>query len=205
MTPAGRRLTREQLRCSEVATPPSTVEGTAGGRAVSFATTTFLTPPAALRPDGKSVVRARCPASGCRGLVWGIYLDGGQSGVTVFGNIIGATLHGAIFDNAGGNNTHENNILLGDESSTVLMDFGALSLGNPAQSESQPGWLARVAQRSKLHQPCNQGLCSAGAAFPPGAQAQRFGLQSLLEPHGRRRQHAFLSIAAKPLAMAGPR
>ena len=83
--------------------------------------------------DGKSVCVHGVPASGCRGLVWGIYLDGGQSGVTVFGNIIGATLHGAIFDNAGGNNTHENNILLGDESSTVLMDFGA-----PGASKIQP-------------------------------------------------------------------
>ena len=50
----------------------------------------------------------------CRGLVWGVYLDGGQSGVTSYGNIIGATLHGAIFDNAGGNNTHVNNIFLGE-------------------------------------------------------------------------------------------
>lgn len=61
----------------------------------------------------------------CRGLVWGIYLDGGQSGVTVYGNIIGATLHGAIFDNAGGNNTHENNVLLADSDDPILMDFGA--------------------------------------------------------------------------------
>ena len=45
--------------------------------------------------------------------MWGVYLDGGQSGVTCYGNIIGATLHGAIFDNAGGNNTHVNNIFLG--------------------------------------------------------------------------------------------
>ena len=57
--------------------------------------------------QGKTVCVHGQPAGPtCRGLVWGIYLDGGQSGVTNYGNIIGATLHGAIFDNAGGNNTH---------------------------------------------------------------------------------------------------
>ena len=57
--------------------------------------------------QGKTVCVHGHPAGPtCRGLVWGVYLDGGQSGVTNYGNIIGATLHGAIFDNAGGNNTH---------------------------------------------------------------------------------------------------
>ena len=37
----------------------------------------------------------------CRGLVWGIYLDGGEAGITIYGNIIDASLHGAVFDNAG--------------------------------------------------------------------------------------------------------
>ena len=87
--------------------------------------------------DGKHVCVHGSPAGPwCRRLVWGIYLDGGQSGVTVFGNIIGASLHGAIFDNAGGNNTHENNIFLGEagpDVASALMDFGA-----PGTSKSHP-------------------------------------------------------------------
>jgi hypothetical protein len=84
--------------------------------------------------DGKTVcVHGKPAGPTCRGLVWGVYLDGGQSGVTCYGNIIGATLHGAIFDNAGGNNTHVNNIFLGDGDSPILMDFGA-----PGTSEHQP-------------------------------------------------------------------
>ena len=77
--------------------------------------------------DGKHVCVHGVPDEGCRRLVWGVYLDGGASGATIYGNIIGATLRGAIFDNAGGNNTHENNIFVGeaDGSSRVLMDFGS--------------------------------------------------------------------------------
>ena len=82
--------------------------------------------------DGKNVcVHGKPAGPWCRGLVWGIYLDGGQAGVTNFGNIIGATLHGAILDNAGGNNTHVNNIFLGDAESPILMDFGAPGAGAP--------------------------------------------------------------------------
>ena len=56
--------------------------------------------------DGKIVCVHGQPAGPtCRGLVWGVYLDGGQAGITIHANIIGATLHGAVFDNAGGNNT----------------------------------------------------------------------------------------------------
>ena len=87
--------------------------------------------------DGRTVCVHGKPSNSpsCRGLVWGIYLDGGQSGVSIFGNIIDCTLHGCIFDNAGGNNTHENNIFVGDTSShsAVLMDFGA-----PGASASHP-------------------------------------------------------------------
>ena len=80
--------------------------------------------------DGENVCVHGQPQEGdCRGLTWGIYLDGCQSGVTIFGNIIGASLHGSIFDNAGGNNSHMNNIFLGErETSTVLMDFGSPGL-----------------------------------------------------------------------------
>lgn len=67
----------------------------------------------------------RGDGAGCRNLAWGVYLDGSMSGATVFGNVIGATLSGAIFDNAGGNNVHENNVLVGDASSTTLLAFGA--------------------------------------------------------------------------------
>jgi hypothetical protein len=76
--------------------------------------------------DGKTVCVHGQPAGPtCRGLVWGMYFDGGQSGITTFGNIVGATLHGGIFDNAGGNNTHTNNVLLGGSEDPILMDFGA--------------------------------------------------------------------------------
>ena len=87
--------------------------------------------------DGEHVcVHGQPDGPWCRRLVWGVYLDGGQSGVNVYGNIIGASLHGAIFDNAGGNNTHENNIFLGESGPNiagVLMDFGS-----PGQSKSHP-------------------------------------------------------------------
>jgi hypothetical protein len=53
------------------------------------------------------------PGKSCRGLVWGIYLDGGESGILVHGNVIEGSSHGAIFDNAGGNNTHMNNVFIG--------------------------------------------------------------------------------------------
>ena len=46
--------------------------------------------------DGKNVCVNGVPATGCRRLVWGIYLDGGEAGITIHGNIIGATLHGAV-------------------------------------------------------------------------------------------------------------
>eukprot|EP00040_Diaphanoeca_grandis_P012758 m.64584 g.64584 ORF g.64584 m.64584 type:complete len:851 (+) comp23447_c0_seq2:389-2941(+) len=79
--------------------------------------------------DGQHVCVHGTPAGPwCRRLVWAIYLDGCQSGVMVYGNIIGASLHGAIFDNAGGNNTHENNIFLGESGpgvASTLMNFGA--------------------------------------------------------------------------------
>jgi hypothetical protein len=55
--------------------------------------------------DGQHVCVHGVPDEGCRRLVWGIYLDGGEAGITIHGNIIGASLHGAVFDNAGGNNT----------------------------------------------------------------------------------------------------
>jgi len=64
------------------------------------------------------------PDEGCRRLVWGIYLDGGEAGITIHGNIIGASLHGAVFDNAGGNNTQTNNVFVGNADSPILMDFG---------------------------------------------------------------------------------
>ena len=87
--------------------------------------------------DGEHVcVHGQPDGPWCRRLVWGFYLDGGQSGVNVYGNIIGASLHGAIFDNAGGNNTHENNIFLGESGPNiagVLVDFGS-----PGQSKSHP-------------------------------------------------------------------
>ena len=60
------------------------------------------------------------PPGSCRGLVWGVYLDGGMSGATVHGNVIGATLHGAVFDNAGGNNSITNNVFVGGAGSSVL-------------------------------------------------------------------------------------
>jgi len=77
------------------------------------------------------------PPGSCRGLVWGVYLDGGMSGATVHGNVIGATLHGAVFDNAGGNNTVTNNVLVGGAGSSVLMDFG--TAGGPANLDPVTG------------------------------------------------------------------
>jgi hypothetical protein len=86
--------------------------------------------------DGATVCVHGVPRNSpsCRDLIWGIYLDGGQSGVTVFGNIIDATLHGAVFDNAGGNNTIQNNVLVCDTTSNIAcLDFGAVGV-----SPSQP-------------------------------------------------------------------
>ena len=46
----------------------------------------------------------------------------------------GATLHGAIFDNAGGNNTIVNNVMIGEEKiGLALLDFGSAGT-----SKSQP-------------------------------------------------------------------
>lgn len=46
--------------------------------------------------------------------------------------MIDASLHGAVFDNAGGNNTQVNNIFLGGSAvSPILMDFGAPGQGAP--------------------------------------------------------------------------
>ena len=59
--------------------------------------------------------------------------DGGQAGVQIHGNIIGGSLHGAVFDNAGGNNTQTNNIFLGETVSSTLMDFGADPRKNPTK------------------------------------------------------------------------
>jgi hypothetical protein len=75
--------------------------------------------------DGKNVCVHGVPEVGCRRLVWGVYLDGGEAGITIHGNIIGATLHGAVFDNAGGNNTQTNNVFVAGPESEILMDFGA--------------------------------------------------------------------------------
>lgn len=74
--------------------------------------------------DGAHVCVHGEPDLGCRRLVWGIYLDGGETGIIIHGNVIGASLHGAVFDNAGGNNTQYNNIFLGGDDSPILMDFG---------------------------------------------------------------------------------
>ena len=77
--------------------------------------------------------------------MWGIYLDGGQSGVTSYGNIIGATLHGAIFDNAGGNNTHVNNVFISDTLDNIaLLDFGTVgaSKSRPSTPRSISGSLS---------------------------------------------------------------
>ena len=83
--------------------------------------------------NGADVCVHGVPGTGCRDLVWGIYLDGGEAGITIYGNIIDSTLHGAVFDNAGGNNTQINNIFLGDTSSPavggIMMDFGAPGQG----------------------------------------------------------------------------
>jgi hypothetical protein len=62
------------------------------------------------------------------------YLDGGQAGTDTYGNVLGATLHGGVFDNAGGNNTQVNNIFLGEVASAVLMDFGAPGTSNTMPS-----------------------------------------------------------------------
>ena len=123
--------------------------------------------------DGKNVCVHGAPAKGCRDLVWGIYLDGGQSGVTSFGNIIGATLHGAIFDNAGGNNSHVNNIFLGEPASTVLMDFGA-----PGASISHP--VSRSVSGSVVQRNIFYWTNPATAAM--GAQVSPFGPE--LKPNG---------------------
>ena len=77
------------------------------------------------------------PPGSCRGLVWGVYLDGGMSGATVHGNVIGATLHGAVFDNAGGNNSITNNVFVGGAGSSVLMNFG--TAGGPANPDPVSG------------------------------------------------------------------
>ena len=65
--------------------------------------------------------------------MWGIYLDGGEAGITIHGNIVGASLHGSVFDNAGGNNSQINNIFVGDNSVPSvggnMIDFGAPGQG----------------------------------------------------------------------------
>jgi len=48
------------------------------------------------------------------------------------GNVIGASLQGAIFDNAGGNNTQTNNLFLGERDSVALMDFGSNDWPGPS-------------------------------------------------------------------------
>lgn len=75
--------------------------------------------------DGKHVCVHGVPVDGCRNLVWGVYLDGEEAGINIYGNIISSSLHGAVFDNAGGNNTQVNNIFLADADSPILMNFGA--------------------------------------------------------------------------------
>jgi hypothetical protein len=71
---------------------------------------------------------------GSRGLVWGVYLDGGQAGISVHDNVIGGTLDGAIFDNAGGNIIATNNILLGEQISSHLLEIGA----DPRKNKPNP-------------------------------------------------------------------
>lgn len=79
--------------------------------------------------DGKTVC-IRGQGTSCRGLVWAIYLDGGEAGIDIYGNILGASGHGAVFDNAGGNNSQWNNVFVGEARSQVLMDFGAPGVSN---------------------------------------------------------------------------
>lgn len=74
----------------------------------------------------------------CRDIVWGVYLDGAAAGIDVVGNIIGSTLHGAVFDNAGGNNTQTNNIFLADSDSLAMMDFGAQGGNNNPLPDGKP-------------------------------------------------------------------
>ena len=71
---------------------------------------------------------------GGRGLVWGVYLDGGQAGISVHGNIISGALAGAVFDNAGGNNSQTNNVFLGEPVSSHLMEIGA----DPRKNKPNP-------------------------------------------------------------------
>jgi hypothetical protein len=71
---------------------------------------------------------------GGRGLVWGVYLDGGQAGFTIHGNIIGGSLDGSVFDNAGGNNVQTNNVFVGEPISQHLLQIGA----DPRKNKPNP-------------------------------------------------------------------
>ena len=140
--------------------------------------------------DGKTVCVHGEPAGPtCRGLVWGVYLDGGQAGITIESNIIDATLHGAVFDNAGGNNTQTNNIFVAGPGSPVLMDFGA-----PGTSASTPRSIAgNVMQRNIFYWYSSSGerQIAGGAGTATAAVAARsiYGSQvhwtaDFLKPNG---------------------
>jgi hypothetical protein len=62
----------------------------------------------------------------------------------VHGNEIDASLHGAIFDNAGGNNTHTNNIFysLGTASASSVGGAGKASSVNPSSDSTNGHWSA---------------------------------------------------------------
>jgi hypothetical protein len=64
--------------------------------------------------DGESVCVHGEPAnsSSCRNFAWAFYLDGDESGATIFGNVIDAGLMGAVFFNCGGGNNASNNVIL---------------------------------------------------------------------------------------------
>lgn len=75
--------------------------------------------------DGKFVcVHGHSPdPASCRNHSWSIYLDGAASGVTMFGNILDASLQGAVYLHQGGNNNMTNNVLVNGDTYQVL--FGS--------------------------------------------------------------------------------
>lgn len=103
--------------------------------------------------DGKTVCVHGQPSEGCRNMVWGLYFDDTNSGNVVDSNYIGATIHGSFLDNLGGNNSHTNNVFIGEnededekgmQSTLFLANFGS-----PGASAKHP--VGRNISGSSLH------------------------------------------------------
>ena len=65
--------------------------------------------------DGATVCVHDSPkgSPSCRNMAWSIYLDGAESGSTIYGNVLDGAVSGAIFLNCGGDNNISNNVIVG--------------------------------------------------------------------------------------------